>query len=213
MGPATAIRGFGYVAVVTAHYKDPGEDLQVNKQSTVKPCIRALLQWAAAMIKVVVRRSAEHVIIHEPSYTTCMTCNWKINSNVLGISTPPSPGALWARRRTLRLSEAMQETKSYDRPTEGSPSFSSVAAMIQLKQIRTAYHVHSWFVTTAEQVLTTAVKHARYSLHISKAFIDSLTEDQSNAGSSQAKVNATHAGEAIESASVKVYVGHSNGLG
>ena len=83
-------------------YKDPGEDLQVNKQSTVKPCIRALLQWAAAMIKVMVRRSAEHVIIHEPSYTTCMTCNWKINSNVLGISTPPSPGALWARRRTLR---------------------------------------------------------------------------------------------------------------
>ena len=82
--------------------KDPGEDLQVNKQSTVKPCIRALLQWAAAMIKVMVRRSAEHVIIHEPSYTTCMTCNWKINSNVLGISTPPSPGALWARRRTLR---------------------------------------------------------------------------------------------------------------
>ena len=136
------------------------------------------------MIKVMVRRSAEHVIIHEPSYTTCMTCNWKINSNVLGISTPPSPGALWARRRTLRSSEAMQETKSYDRPTEGCPSFSSVAAMIQLKQIRTAYHVHSWFVTTAEQVLTTAVKHAHYSLHISKAFINSLTEDQSDAGSS-----------------------------
>ena len=83
-------------------FKDPGEDLQVSKQSTVKPCIRALLQWAAAMIRVMVRRSAEHVIIHEPSYTTCMTCNWKINSNVLGISTPPSPGALWARRRNLR---------------------------------------------------------------------------------------------------------------
>ena len=39
------------------------------------------------MIRVMVRRSAEHVIIHEPSYTTCMTRNWKINSNVLGIST------------------------------------------------------------------------------------------------------------------------------
>ena len=165
------------------------------------------------MIKVMVRRSAEHVIIHEPSYTTCMTCNWKINSNVPGISTPPSPGALWARRRNLRLSEATQETKSYDRPTEGCPSFSSVAALIQLKQIRTAYHVHSWFVTTAEQVLTTAAKHAHYSLHISKAFINSLTEDQSDAGSSKAKVDATHAGEAIESASVKMYVGHSNGLG
>ena len=99
----------------------------------------------------------------------------------------------------------MQETKSYDRPTEGCPSFSSVAALIQLKRIRTAYHVHSWFVTTAEQVLTTAAKHADYSLRISKAFINSPTEDQSDAGSSKAKVNATHAGKAIESASVKVY--------
>ena len=113
----------------------------------------------------------------------------------------------------LCVNGKMQETKSYDRPTEGCPSFSSVAALIQLKQIRTAYHVHSWFVTTAEQVLTTAAKHAHYSLRISKAFINSLTEDQSDAGSSKAKVNATHAGKAIESASVKMYVGHNNGLG
>ena len=100
----------------------------------------------------------------------------------------------------------MQETKSYDRPTKGCPSFSSVAALIRLKRIGTAYHVHSRFITTAKQVLTTAAKHAGYSLHISKVFIKSLTEDQNDAGSSKAKLNATHADKPIRECSVKCTV-------
>ena len=112
---------------------------------------------------------------------TRLTCNWKINSNGLGISTPPSPGALRARRRILRELVAMQETKSYERPTKGCPSFSSVAAMIRLKQI----HVDG-LPRPLSKSLRLLQKRAGYPLHLSKVFI-SLTEDQNDAGSSKAK--------------------------